>query len=171
MKHLAEEVCKIITFCICVVALALVMHGPIRGATGEQANIAQGVATGYRLDRQSAVYRDAIAAVDSTGSTSVKTNVTKFNLLGRSNVPVSARTTLAGGVTKVRCYYYFDDGTTETFLGVSDEITLTASSVQDQNSHFVAPTYVFDGMGANAVRIAVTGVPASGTTRLWAGSF
>ena len=126
----------------------------------------------WKFDKQIAAFRSTISAVDSTGSTSAASG-TAFKVNGRKNLPLSARFTTAAEDCKVFLYYYWspDRGTTNYFLGCSNEITLTAGAVQDANGHYVAPTYVFSGNGAYSVRVVVSEAPSSGTVSFWLGSF
>lgn len=157
-----------------VFATALVLALTLGLGRGQAANNEdnQGaVPSGYKFDRQTAVFR-SVAAVDSTGATSVSTGVTDFAVLGRQNVPVSARFSAASQTCKVRVYHYWKTTAgTYYFLGCSEEITLTGSSVQDATPEYVAPTYVFDSAGANVVKVVVTTMPTAGTLKLWVGSF
>lgn len=155
-----------------LVAAFAVLLGVAWAADDEPANTGQGVSTGYKFDRQLAAFRSSISAVDSTGSVSAAANTTEFGALGRINIPVSARFSTASATVTVRLYGYWKNlAGTNTFLGCSDPITLTASSVQDAGSLYAAPTYVFDSFGANYVRLVVVTAPSSGTVNFWVGSY
>ncbi len=141
-----------------------------RGADGESADLKTAASSGYKFDRQTAAFRSTISAVDSTGSVSAA-SLASLEVGGRVNVPVSARFTAANQTCKVRLYAYWLDGSTNRFLGCSDEVTLTGSTVQDSSGHYVAPTYVFDSYGAWSLRVVVTDAPDAGTVSFWAGSY
>lgn len=173
MRRYETVCCTVAT----LVALALVAFMPRTQAADNDpgtTTIQSGVAEHYRQDKQVAVFRDDIAAVDSSGVADVLANVELFRCNGRQNIPVSARFVLAGGSCTVRAYYYYSSAGSYYFLGHSGDVVLTASTsppTQDAALQHIAPTYVFDGAGATHVAIVVVAVPASDTFDLWVGSY
>lgn len=146
------------------------------GADDEASGLTEVAAPAYKFDRQTAAFRTGIAVVDTAATTASDSNLAltpEFGLLGRSNLAVSARFSAAAQSCKVRvvtCWKPSPSVATYVVLGISDEVTLTASGVQ-RSSRYVAPTYVFDGAGAYSAFVIVTDPPASGTLDLWVGSF
>jgi hypothetical protein len=139
------------------------------GANGEGANVAQGVAEGYRYDRQTVVYRSGLATADVIAD--VGTAVTEFRALGRQNISVSGRFSVASQTCVVRLFAFYEDvNGTETFLGHSSDVQLNGPSTLF-GGKYVAPTFVFDSYGGNVVRIALVTAPVSGNVDFWAGSY
>lgn len=155
----------------CSLLLAGLLLRPVQAENGGD-SLGAAIQT-WKFDRQVEAFREGVATVDSTGAASVLSSGTEFVIGGRKNLPLSGRFTTAAATVKVRLYYYWspDSGTTNYFLGCSDEITLTASGVQDGDGLYAAPTWVFSGMGAWSCYLVVTEAPSSGTVDFWLGSF
>lgn len=141
------------------------------GAINETASESNAVRTAYRFDRQTAAYRVAVAAVDTTTVASLFTGITEFPTGGRPSIPVSARFSAASQSCAVRIVWIWKDSTTNMLLDISDPVTITGTSYVDSDGRYVGPGPVFDTRGASHVRVIVSTAPASGTVSLWVGSY
>lgn len=147
----------------------------VKAANNESAGLGGGVSVGYKADRQTALFRDDVAVVDTAATTVSGTNLNltpQFGVNGRKNVTVSARFTDAAAtvsVTYVACYE--DDTGAVTPLGYLGPITLTApASGFRVNTLYTAQTYVFDSLGGNTGFLLVSTAPSAGTVDFWVGS-
>ena len=146
-------------------ALVLLLATAVYAASQQTFKASSYAVIGYDLDKQTNHYRD-VAAVDSTGSESVRTTIQPFYINGRANFPLSIRTEVEDASVTFRVYAYYDS----YFLGQSSDITVTVSDTQDQDLLFVAPTHVLDSFGANILRVAIVTHP-TGNVRIVAGSY
>jgi hypothetical protein len=170
IRKLTFEHWLVAFFAIATVVLGLALS-PAHGASGQASTPSTPPnQQGYRLDQQTTAFRSGLVSADSTNLSTVLSGTTEFVILGSRNIPVSARFSASGQTCKVRILYVYKPST-NIILGISEEITLTGTLLTDASGLFVAPTTVFDGMGASHVRIMLTTAPASGTVSLWAGSF
>ena len=162
MRRKLEPVAILFAILFAVVALAADGEGPGQGS----------VPNHYPTDKQTAAYRTGLSSADSTTiDATFSTNVAAFGLQGRRNLAVSARFSASGATVSVQAvFYYVNPAGTALVLGVSDPVTLTAGT-STVSSKYVAPSYVFDGFGANVVRVRVSTAVSSGTCDLWCGSF
>jgi hypothetical protein len=146
-----------------------------KAADGELANVGQAVSTGYKFDRQTVVFRDDIAVVDTAATTLSDVNLAltpRFDVEGRVNVPVSARFSTAAATVKVRWVAGWYDGTTFYMTNMSPEITFTAPAAGLQrNSLYTPASYVFDSYGGRVGYLVVTDAPSAGTVDFWVGSY
>lgn len=135
--------------------------------------ISGAVPAAYKADKQTAVFRGGggagganMTAIDTkTEAGALATR--EFDLGLRQNLVVSGRFSAAAATCGIRVVYVYAG----VVVGISDEITLTASDWQDTNSRYVSPNRVFDGMGAALARVIVTTAPSSGNVQFWAGSY
>lgn len=148
------------------------------GADGESSNIVTNVGTGYKFDRQTVatpVHRSNVTAADSNNIATFTAAVTEFDVGGRRNLPVSVRFTNAAQSVTIRYVAYYRDKPTaagSAFMkDMTDTVTLTATSVTDADGRYVAPTWVFDSLGASHGRIQVTSPPGAGGAYVHLGSF
>jgi len=148
-----------------------IYHDTAHAANGESSGIGSAVSQGYKFDRQASAFRTSVSSAD-TLTVAGALATTRFTTGGRQNLPVSARFSNAGATCKVRFLGFWspDAGVTNYFLGMSEEITLTASAITDAGGKYVAPNFVFDGLGASDGRLLVTSVSA-GSVDFWFGSY
>lgn len=159
---------------LCLIVTSIDLGIQARAADDESASIGQGVSTGYKFDRQTVAKRTGVAVVDTAATTASDANLAtagEFGAEGRINISVSARFSDSGQTCKVRLVSaWWTTAGTYVVTGVSDEITLAASSLT-RGGKYVAPTYVFDSAGARSVFLVVTQAPGAGTVDFWMGSY
>lgn len=135
------------------------------------------------LDRQTAAYRTGIAAVDTTNIHTAKATLAAqsspsagaFGLNQRQNVAVSGRASNASATIGIRILYCYRPANKaaadEIILGISPEVTLTASATLKDATRYFADTAYFAGSGANIIYVLCTTAPSAGTFDLYVGSF
>lgn len=155
-----------------------------RAANGETSTINQVVADAYKFDRQTALFRSAVAVVDTAATTMSHANLvlttgalaggtgSAFSPGGRCNIPVTARFSVAAATVTVR---WVAENTIEAAnfgMDRSNDVTLTAAaSGATFGGLYTAPTYVFDSFGSPTCYLLVVTAPSSGTVSFSVGSY
>lgn len=178
MTRLLEQVkVLLVTLVVVVFFVGAVLereadHSRAEAANGESAGTSTAVSTGYKLDRQTALFRTAVSGADATLIDAAFLSAAHFVANGRENIPVSARFSNAGANCVVRWVCIAKDpGTSTNFVtGISGPITLTASAITVTGGKYLAPTYVFDSYGASDGMLMVISVSA-GTVDFAVGSY
>ena len=159
------------TWLLMAVLVAMLGHARlVSGANGEAGEPQNAVSSGYALDKQTGVFRAGQTVADSTTiATLTSTTTGLFSTRGRPNINVSARFVTASATVGVRLLRLTNEG---KVLGISAEVTLTATSYRDlTTSYYLAPDYIFDSGGAPQVRVVVSTACSSSTVDFWVGSF
>jgi hypothetical protein len=133
-------------------------------------------ALGYNRDQQTAVFRAGLSTADTNSlSTLLGVAANDFTLSGRPNISISGRFSVGSSNTcQVRVVWVYQTPAGVNYvLGVSNLLTLTASTAQDQvTSYYIAPDVVFDGSGATDCWVQLVTAPTGGgTVDLWVGSW
>lgn len=148
----------------------------VMAANNEVQNVGSAVALGYKFDRQTVLFRDDVAVVDTAATTTSTANLDltpQFGANGRKNVTVSARFTVASATVSVMYVACYEDSAGVIIpLGYLGPVTLTAPASGKQiNTLYTAETYVFDTLGGNTGYLLVSTAPSSGTVDFWVGSY
>lgn len=141
-------------------------------ATGEKGEPLTIQGAGYVRDTQTAVLRSGLSSADSIDTDAHVVAIAGLvEVRGRPNISVSGRFSNASATCKVTVFllsvnadgtYYIKDRSAET--------TLTAPSATF-GTKYMAPTAIFDSMGASHAIIALSGATSAGTVDLGAGTF
>lgn len=139
-------------------------------------------AQGYNKDAQLVRFRAGLTTADSNSlSTVIATAANSFQLNGRPTVMVSCRfATSSTNTCKLRVVWIYQPNATDQYvLGISQELTATATAIQDAANpttstgagYYIAPDLVFDGHGATNCYIVLTSAPSGGgAVDFWVGS-
>jgi hypothetical protein len=145
-------------------------------ANNETVNLSGATSLGYKPDRQTLVFRNDVAVVDTAATTMSTTNLDltpQFGVNGRKNVSVSARFSVAAATVSVVYVACWEDSTgTIVPLGYLGPVTLTAPASGFRLDTLYTPqSYVFDSLGGNTGYLIVSTAPSSGTVDFWVGSY
>jgi hypothetical protein len=174
--HLGNPLVRILgaLLVVLVIILAAIFGASVaRAANYETATVQQVNGSGYQLDDQVTPYRSALTVADSTVINSAFFgSVPEFGVLGRQNLSMSCRFSVAAQTAVFRLVGISKNAAgTNTLLGISGPIFVTATAFTDSSGHFIAPTFVFDSYASSHARLALVTPPASGTVTVWLGSY
>lgn len=158
---------------------------PAIGASGQTGGQGNASSLSYLTDAQTAAYRSTLTSADSAtidAALIASAGTVRLGIyppdgvtLNRATINVSARFSVSGASVSVRCVLLYRNAAgTYLITGVSNPITLTAGAAIDgisSGSRYIAPTYSFDGAGANYCLIQLAGaVSGGGNVTLFVGT-
>lgn len=155
-----------------------------RGASGQTGGQGNASSLSYLTDAQTGAYRSSLSSADSAtidASLIASAGTVRLGIyppdgvtLNRATINVSARFSVSGASVSVRCVLLYRNAAgTYIITGASDPITLTAGAAIDgisSGSRYIAPTFPFDGAGANYCLIQLAGAVSSGNVTLFVGT-